>query len=143
MVILGTICRRFEAVNEPKRTMFSRSPRQSSTVDCTAGSAIPDASQIGTSRSWAGATRTGVVSGRVRRVRFRLLHAADPPLRQGVLGRGDLEHRPVERLTVDEAIEHLDLVADPFVFFVHAETGRGNVVYLRYDGHYGLIEPAG
>ena len=55
----------------------------------------------------------------------------------------EVERRPVERLTVEEAIEHLDLVADPFVFFVHAETGRGNVVYLRYDGHYGLIEPAG
>lgn len=55
----------------------------------------------------------------------------------------EVEHRPVERLAIAEAIEHLDLGADPFVFFVNAESGRGNVVYLRYDGHYGLIEPAG
>jgi ribosome-associated translation inhibitor RaiA len=28
-----------------------------------------------------------------------------------------------------------------FVFFVDATTGRGNVVYRRYDGDYGLIVP--
>lgn len=55
----------------------------------------------------------------------------------------EVERRPVERLSVEEAIEHLDLVSEPFVFFVNAATGRGNVAYLRYDGHYGLIEPAG
>ena len=27
-------------------------------------------------------------------------------------------------------------------FFVSADTNRGNVVYRRYDGHYGLINPA-
>jgi hypothetical protein len=26
---------------------------------------------------------------------------------------------------------------------VNVESGRGNVIYLRHDGHYGLIEPAG
>ena len=29
----------------------------------------------------------------------------------------------------------------PFVFFVNSQTGRGNVLYHRYDGHYGLITP--
>ena len=28
-----------------------------------------------------------------------------------------------------------------FVFFENATTGRGNVIYRRYDGHYGLIAP--
>jgi len=28
------------------------------------------------------------------------------------------------------------------VFFVEPTTGRGNVVYRRYDGHYGLISPS-
>jgi hypothetical protein len=28
------------------------------------------------------------------------------------------------------------------MFFINAETARGNVIYLRYDGNYGLIEPA-
>jgi hypothetical protein len=28
------------------------------------------------------------------------------------------------------------------VFFIDAATGRGSVVYHRYDGHYGLLVPA-
>jgi len=44
-------------------------------------------------------------------------------------------------LTVEEAIERLDLTGDPFVFFENPATGRGDVVYRRYDGHYGLITP--
>jgi hypothetical protein len=28
------------------------------------------------------------------------------------------------------------------VFFRNHDTGRANVVYRRYDGHYGLIVPA-
>jgi Sigma 54 modulation/S30EA ribosomal protein C terminus len=27
-------------------------------------------------------------------------------------------------------------------FFRDATTGRGNVVYRRYDGHFGLLAPA-
>ena len=41
-----------------------------------------------------------------------------------------------------EAVERLDVDVEPFVFFVEPESGRGNVVYRRYDGHYGLITPA-
>lgn len=48
---------------------------------------------------------------------------------------------PVER-TVEEAEMLLDATDLPFVFFVDAFTGRGNVVYRRYDGHYGVITPA-
>ena len=49
---------------------------------------------------------------------------------------------PVPTIDVEAAIEHLDVEGGPFVFFLNVETGRGNVVYFRYDGHYGLIEPA-
>jgi cold shock CspA family protein/ribosome-associated translation inhibitor RaiA len=45
-------------------------------------------------------------------------------------------------LTVPEAIDRLDAAHEPFVFFANAATGQGNVVYRRYDGHYGLITPA-
>ncbi|MET0883622.1 MAG: sigma 54 modulation/S30EA ribosomal C-terminal domain-containing protein, partial [Acidimicrobiales bacterium] len=44
--------------------------------------------------------------------------------------------------TVEEALERLDAGGEPFVFFCDADTGRGAVAYLRYDGHYGLIRPA-
>lgn len=47
------------------------------------------------------------------------------------------------QLTLAEAQERLDVGAERFVFFVNPETKRGNVVYRRYDGHYGLITPAG
>ncbi|MQS17098.1 HPF/RaiA family ribosome-associated protein [Streptomyces kaniharaensis] len=48
----------------------------------------------------------------------------------------------VPGLTVAEAVSRLDLSGLPFVFFTNTETGRGNVLYHRYDGHYGLITPA-
>ena len=46
------------------------------------------------------------------------------------------------RCTTADATQELDLDIVPFVFFVDRETGRGNVVYHRYDGDYGLITPA-
>ena len=49
---------------------------------------------------------------------------------------------PAPCLAVSEAIERLELTGQPFVFFVDADTERGNIVYHRYDGHYGLITPA-
>jgi ribosome-associated translation inhibitor RaiA len=45
-------------------------------------------------------------------------------------------------LTEAEAIEALEVADAPFVFFTDADTGRGRVVYRRYDGHYGIVEPA-
>jgi ribosome-associated translation inhibitor RaiA len=50
---------------------------------------------------------------------------------------------PPPRLRLDEATGRLDLTGEPFVFFVDATTGRGGVAYRRYDGHVGLITPAG
>jgi ribosomal subunit interface protein len=49
-------------------------------------------------------------------------------------------HTPPE-LALDEAEERLDTSREAFVFFISTDTGRGNVVYRRYDGHYGLITP--
>jgi hypothetical protein len=43
---------------------------------------------------------------------------------------------------VQQATQRLDDGGEPFVFFANAMTGRGNVVYRRYDGNYGLITPA-
>lgn len=51
-----------------------------------------------------------------------------------------IEH-PAPELTVDAAIELLLAEGDRHLFFSDTTTGRGNVVYLRYDGHYGLITP--
>ena len=51
-------------------------------------------------------------------------------------------HR-VPCLTVGEATERLSLLDLPFLFYVDAAEGRAHVLYHRYDGHYGLITPAG
>lgn len=50
---------------------------------------------------------------------------------------------PAPRLTVQEATEQLDVSGLPFVFFENSATGRGNLLYHRLDGDYGLITPAG
>jgi ribosome-associated translation inhibitor RaiA len=46
-------------------------------------------------------------------------------------------------LTVSQARERLDAGGERFVFFTNTATGRGNVLYHRYDGHYGLLMPEG
>ncbi len=49
---------------------------------------------------------------------------------------------PAPTLTREEAVARLNLTGLPFVFYADAQTGRGHVLYRRYDGHYGLIVPA-
>lgn len=44
---------------------------------------------------------------------------------------------------LDAAVAEMNLVGHRFLFFENAATGRGNVIYRRSDGHYGLIEPDG
>lgn len=45
-------------------------------------------------------------------------------------------------MTLEQAEEWLDQTNDDFHFFVDAESGRGAVIYWRYDGHYGLLMPS-
>lgn len=49
---------------------------------------------------------------------------------------------PAPLMSVPEAEKRLDITDFPFVFFANDATGRGNILYHRYDGHYGLITPA-
>lgn len=51
-----------------------------------------------------------------------------------------IEPSPPE-LAVDEALERLRAGDETHVFFLDPATGRGAVVYWRYDGHYGLVRP--
>jgi Sigma 54 modulation/S30EA ribosomal protein C terminus len=50
---------------------------------------------------------------------------------------------PAPRLTAREAADRLDHTGLAFVFYADDETGRGTVLYHRFDGHYGLIGPTG
>jgi ribosome-associated translation inhibitor RaiA len=45
-----------------------------------------------------------------------------------------VEHR-APPLTLEQAREHLDVAHEPWVFFCDASSGRGHVLYRRYDGH--------
>lgn len=49
---------------------------------------------------------------------------------------------PAPQLTLAAAIGALDTADVPFVFFADADAGRGNVLYQRHDGNYGLITPS-
>ena len=53
-----------------------------------------------------------------------------------------ISSQPAPVLQVAEAMDHLVLSGRPFVFFRDAATGRGCVLYQRYDGHFGLVTPA-
>lgn len=47
--------------------------------------------------------------------------------------------QPAPCITVEQAIERMELRGLPFLFFIDAAQGRAVVLYHRYDGHYGLI----
>lgn len=49
--------------------------------------------------------------------------------------------RPLNRLSVSEAVLELDLAGTPAVVFLHAGHGRVNVVYRRADGSIGWVDP--
>ncbi|HEY5578829.1 MAG TPA: sigma 54 modulation/S30EA ribosomal C-terminal domain-containing protein [Acidimicrobiia bacterium] len=44
-------------------------------------------------------------------------------------------------LSVEEAINRLEATGQRFLFYASTTDHRGNVIYHRYDGHYGLIAP--
>ena len=46
-----------------------------------------------------------------------------------------------EPMSLDEAIMRMDMLGHKFYVFNNDESGETNVLYLRNDGHYGLLEP--
>jgi ribosomal subunit interface protein len=49
--------------------------------------------------------------------------------------------KPLHRFSVSEAVVELDMTGAAVIVFVHAGTGRVNVVYRRSDGMIGWIDP--
>ena len=56
----------------------------------------------------------------------------------GIVGE---QSRTTGSTELDDAVAEMNELSHRFLFFVNAESGRGNVIYMRYDGDYGLIEP--
>jgi putative sigma-54 modulation protein len=48
---------------------------------------------------------------------------------------------PVQSMSPSEAAHQMELLGHQFFLFINAESGELNVVYLRKDGNYGLIQP--
>ena len=44
-------------------------------------------------------------------------------------------------MNVEEAILQMNLLDHQFFMFTNAKTGQINVVYLRDDGNYAVLEP--
>ncbi len=49
---------------------------------------------------------------------------------------------PLKPITIDEAILQMNMVGHKFYMFTNVDTNQVNVVYVREDGAYGLLEPA-
>ena len=47
----------------------------------------------------------------------------------------------IKPMSVEEAAMQMDLMAKEFFVFTNASSGNINVLYLRSDGNFGLIEP--
>ena len=47
----------------------------------------------------------------------------------------------VRPMSVDEAILQMNMLGHEFFMFRNAETGEINVVYVRRDGDYAVLEP--
>lgn len=47
----------------------------------------------------------------------------------------------VKPMSVEDAIMQMEMLGHSFYLFDNADTGRMNVLYVRQDGDYGLLEP--
>ncbi len=48
---------------------------------------------------------------------------------------------PISPMSVEEAIDQMELLGHDFFVFYNADTSNMNVVYKRKDGNYGLLQP--
>ncbi len=48
---------------------------------------------------------------------------------------------PAKPMSLAEATEQIEMLGHSFFAFVNEESGEVNVLYRRYDGNYGLLEP--
>jgi ribosomal subunit interface protein len=73
-----------------------------------------------------------------------LLAVIEPQWIMSAGDRGPVRERSRFSSPIDlqAAVSEMNAVNHRFLFFEDAATGRGDVIYRRYDGHYGLIEPA-
>ena len=74
--------------------------------------------------------------------RLRRLNGGRPPVEEIADLQVEVVETPAPLMVTDDAVQRLDTSDEPFLFYRETESDRGCVLYRRYDGHYGLIEPA-
>ena len=67
-----------------------------------------------------------------------LKHVEEPSLDERQIVRD--KHIKLEPMTKEEAIDQMELLGHDFFVFLDRETRKTNVVYLRDDGNYAVIE---
>ncbi len=73
---------------------------------------------------------------------YRMARLVPSPAELGPTAEAvELSDAEVPVLSLDVAIERLGASGERHLFFHDAQSGRGCVLYLRHDGHYGLIVP--
>jgi putative sigma-54 modulation protein len=50
------------------------------------------------------------------------------------------KHIKLEPMTKDEALDQMELLGHDFFVYLDKETKKTNVIYLREDGEYAIIE---
>ncbi len=145
---------RHESEPAPKRSFFPRRPeerevvrRKSFTmVPCTVDEAALDMEMFDYDFHLFTEKGTGcaAVLYKDRATGYRLALVAPDlrdqlsPFRRAVT----ISSQPVPCLARADAVERLNLLGLPFLFYIDAAEGRASVLYRRYDGHYGLITPS-
>jgi putative sigma-54 modulation protein len=74
---------------------------------------------------------------------FRASHSVFPEVSADVLEPDIVMRKEIilKPISVDEAIMQMELMNKNFLLFNNSNTHQLNVIYIRDDGHFGLIEP--
>ncbi len=89
-----------------------------------------------------------VIARQIERYKGRLYGRKKPSsLREGLVPGGEpskvvrTKRFPIKPMSVDEAIDQMELLGHDFFLFYNQDAAQFNVLYRRKDGNYGLIEP--
>ncbi len=91
------------------------------------------------------------LEGQIRKYRTRFdKHNKNSAYREAVLYGGEIDKKmsivkekkfKLKPMTIEEAIEEMELLNHSFYVFLEAKSNTVQVLYLRNDGDLGLIEP--